>query len=71
MGLVLIVVHQLVEVGQVCLQCGPRGLHQILLTCHGLTRASIGDLVDLVAEAFNPLIGLAVVALECISAHSL
>ena len=47
--LVLIVVHQLVEVAQVSLKGGPSGFHQVLLTGDGLTGAGIRDLVHLIA----------------------
>lgn len=49
MGLILVVVHQLIKVAQVCLQGGPSCLHEVLLTGNRLPWASIGNLVDLVA----------------------
>ena len=69
MGLILVVVHQLVEIGQVCLQSGPRGLHQVLLASYGLARACIDDLIDLVAQTLDAFLGLTIVPLELVSAH--
>lgn len=67
--LVLIVVHQLVEVAHVRLQGCPRRLHQVLLTGDGLAGSRVRDLVDLVSQTLDPLLGFSVVPLELICAH--
>ena len=68
-GLILVVVHQLVEIGQVCLQSSPRGLHQVLLASYRLARACIDDLIDLIAETLDAFLSFAIVPLELVSAH--
>ena len=69
--LVLVIVHQLIKVGQVGLQGRPRRLHQVLLTGDRLAGACILDLVNLIAKTFNPFLSFSVVALVLISAHNL
>lgn len=65
-GLILVVVHQLIKVAQVCLQGGPSCLHEVLLTGYRLPWASIGNLVDLIAKALDSLLGFSIVAVKLV-----
>ena len=67
--LVLVIVHQLVEVVHVCLKRCPRGLHQVLLTGYRLPGPSIHDLIDLRPQTLNPFLCSPVVFLKLIRAH--
>jgi hypothetical protein len=69
--LILVIVHQLVEVAQISLERGPGGFHEVLGASNGLTWLCISDLIDLVPQTLDSILCISVVFLKLISAHSL
>lgn len=67
--LILVVVHQLVEVAHVGLEGRPGCLHEVLLAGHGLAGSGVGDLIDLAAQSLDAFLCLPVVSFELVSAH--